>query len=136
MKATITPNVTDKFNTKHRLDDVKCHFAQYGIVSLAAKPYPDGTISQPITLRLYGTGTRNYAALWAGNEEINNRGTGYAGGYGYHRPSAAAAEAIRNAGIVLDEDIAGVGEDAIRNALMAIARAMKIKRPALIEAHP
>lgn len=135
MKATITPNV-EKFNAKHRKDDTKCHFAQYSVISLAAKPWDDQRIPEAITLRLYGTGSRNYAAIWINTADSTNRGTGYAGGYGYHRPSAAAAEAIRNAGVVLDQDIAGVGESAIREALMAIAKAIGVKRPALVEAHP
>ena len=64
------------------------------------------------------------AALWVNdytNSEINTSGTGSAGGYGYHRPSAAASEAIRNAGIELDQNISGRGDSAIEDAVKAIA---------------
>jgi hypothetical protein len=60
-------------------------------------------------------------------------GRGQAGGYGYHKPSAAIDAAIRSAGITLEytdsadkgrkADISGVGDEAIREALEAIARA-------------
>jgi hypothetical protein len=56
-------------------------------------------------------------------------GRGQAGGYGYHKPSAAIDAAIRSAGITLTRedgkraDISGVGDEAIREALEAIARA-------------
>ena len=135
MKAKILPNHVSRYNPNHRKDSAKVHFGQLSVISLSAKPYSEGRMPEAITLRLYGTGTKNYAALWiAGNDD--RRGTGQAGGYGYHRPSAAVSEAIRNAGIELDEDISGVGDAAIRTALMAIAKAFKVKRPALIEAHP
>ena len=48
--------------------------------------------------------------------------SGYAQGIG-HQKSAALADAIRNAGIELSEGIAGCGERAMREALIAIARA-------------
>jgi hypothetical protein len=136
MKATFLPNHTPKFNSSHRKDGSKVHFQQVSVISLAGKPMGDGRIDTAVMLRLYGTGNRNYAAIWVGNGAVNLRGTGQAGGYGYHRPSAAAAEAIRNAGIELSEDIAGVGECAIREAVMAIAKALKVKRPAIVEAFP
>jgi hypothetical protein len=135
MKAKILPNHVSRYNPNHRKDDVKVHFSQLSVISLSAKPWSEGRMPEEITLRLYGTGTKNYAAIWIAGEG-DHRGTGQAGGYGYHRPSVAASEAIRNAGIELDEDISGVGDAAIRTALMAIAKALKIKRPALIEAHP
>jgi ribosomal protein L32 len=74
--------------------------------------------------------------------EIYTQGSGRAGGYGYHRPSAAAGEAIRNAGFELltDEgkpcDIGGVGESAIEEALCAIADAIGLKDYALVRSHP
>ena len=48
--------------------------------------------------------------------------SGYAQGIG-HQKSAALADAISNAGIKISEDIAGCGERAMREALLAIARA-------------
>lgn len=130
MKTTIIPNHVPKFNTSHRKEG-KCYFSSLCVVSLAAKPNGDGRMDPVISLRLYGTGTRNYACLWAGER----RGSGWAGGYGYHRPSAAAGEAILNAGFQLSQDIGGVGESAMREALLSIAKALKVKRPAIVEAY-
>ena len=49
-------------------------------------------------------------------------GKGSACGYGYHKMSAALAEALDSAGVKLDKDISGVGETAMQEALTAIAR--------------
>lgn len=77
-----------------------------------------------VTLRLYHTQSRAYACVWAHTADwtITVSGGGRAGGYGYHRGSAAAQAAITNAGIALSEDIAGVGDSAIRAAVIAIAK--------------
>jgi hypothetical protein len=75
-----------------------------------------------------------YASLWVrrprtvdkeGNLESNScwwSGTGSAGGYGYHKVSAALDEAISSAGITLSRSVSGTGE--CEQALMAIAQAM------------
>jgi hypothetical protein len=60
-----------------------------------------------------------------GNLAINSAwwsGTGSAGGYGYHKSSAALDEAIRSAGITLSRSVSGTGE--CDDALMAIAKTM------------
>ena len=85
----------------------------------------DFTIKNPVTLRIYGTQARNYAAVWCNGNGVYKSGTGSAGGYGYHRPSAAACEAINNAGITLDDDINGRGDSAIKEACEAIAKAIQ-----------
>ena len=70
------------------------------------------------------------------------RGTGYhtcgsgsAGGYGYHRASAAAGEAITNAGFKLSESINGAGDTAIEDALCAIAQIQGYRKAILVESH-
>lgn len=104
------------------------HFtAQYSIVT--------SDYSQPVILRLYGTQSTNYACLWVDHEGVHISGGGKAGGYGYHRSSAAAQVAINNAGIALSQDIDGRGEGAIQDALKAIARALGLVEFGLIEAH-
>ena len=50
-------------------------------------------------------------------------GYGVAGGYGYCKRSAAFDAAVRSAGVKLSENVAGVGEAAVREAMRAIARA-------------
>lgn len=66
-----------------------------------------------------------HASIWVhGRGGHSYAGAGRAGGYGYHKPSAAIGDAIRSAGIKLTKDIHGVGETAIRDALKAIAVAL------------
>jgi hypothetical protein len=129
-RATIHAASPNKFSTSHRKEG-KCFFNSVSVISLAGKPWGCGRLDPEITLRLYGTGNKNFACLWISGQD--RRGSGSAGGYGYHRPSAAAQEAINNAGISLSLPIDGRGEEAIREALLAIARALKVKRPALVE---
>jgi hypothetical protein len=141
MKATYNATAKTKFTTSHRKEG-KCFFSSMQVIDLAAKPYNGTTAHAVIEARLYGTGSKNYAALWVHLPQskkypdgLHTSGTGSAGGYGYHRPSAALAEAIRNAGFTLDQDIGGRGESLMRESLLAIAAALGIKRPALLEAH-
>lgn len=135
MKAQIIPNHVCKFTTSHRKEG-KCFFSSLSVVSLADKPRFGGRLDPRVTLRLYGTGNRNFACLWVHAEPIHRNGSGWAGGYGYHRPSAAAAEAIHNAGFKISADISGGGEEAMREAVLAVAKAAGVKRPAIVEAHP
>lgn len=60
-------------------------------------------------------------------------GKGRANGYGYHKESAAIADAIDSAGIKLDVDISGVGDKAIRDALAAIGRACGASQVVVVE---
>jgi hypothetical protein len=62
-----------------------------------------------------------YASIWV---QYGNycAGHGKAGGYGYHKASAAIEDAIRSAGFTLERSIGGVGESAIEGALRAIAK--------------
>lgn len=138
MNATLTDR-PQKFTTKHRRE-TPCYFAQWSAGDLDAEPWPDGTLPELVTLRTYATprGSTVTAALWtqSADRSEHRSGTGSAGGGGYHKASAAAHEAIRNAGIDLSERIDGRGESAIASAVLAIARALGAKRPALITAKP
>lgn len=147
MKAKFDSTKKDKFTLSHRKES-KCHFESYAIITMGQASMPRFKAKIPVELRLYGTGNTNFACIWINNEkfgqdgEVCTHGSGRAGGYGYHRPSAAAGEAIRNAGFELltDEgnpmDIGGVGEQAIEQALCAIADAIGIKDYALVRSHP
>ena len=108
-------------------------YAEYAVIfpHMQKPKITRGRAHAAIVLRLYGTAQRNYACLWinasaglTGKESVYIGGGGYAGGYGYHRPSAAAESAIRDAGIVLSQSIGGVGDSAIEGALSAIAAAL------------
>lgn len=143
MKATYNATAKTKFTTSHRKENSKCFFEEYSIVTFdPSQIMPRYRARKIVELRLYGTGNVNFACLWTNTNDHGSRGSGRAGGYGYHRPSAAAGEAIRNAGFELltDDgkpmDIGGVGEQAIEQALCAIADAIGIKDYALVRSHP
>ena len=89
-----------------------------------------------------------YCALWVYGKETYCSGRGKAGGYGYHKESAALAGAIRSAGIQLTGAnyethegridykkpayISGCGAGSMRMALKAIARAAGARGQLLI----
>jgi len=141
MKAKYDPASKTKFTTRHRKEG-KCFFRSVTVVSLAAKPWHDGRMPEAITARIYGTGSSNTACVWINTttkkhpDGLHVSGSGKAGGYGYHRPSAALGQALCNAGFALSESISGRGESAMREALLAIAAAIGVKRPAIVESYP
>jgi hypothetical protein len=113
-----TNSQTDNFNRSHRKEN---HFYKEYLVITP-------NLQQIISCRMYGTGAMNYCCIWVrvipqGEQYATHTisGTGKAGGYGYHRESAAAHDAITAAGYILSESISGVGESAIERALVAIA---------------
>lgn len=112
----------------------------------------DGSLVELIDCRAWMGRSRNastvYASIWVKNGEHWYSGKGQAGGYGYHKISAAIGEAITSAGITLygspyrredgvDIDkrcsISGVGEGAIRSALRCIAQACGCEEFIIIE---
>lgn len=83
-------------------------------------------IREIVVARLYASlrrdANRVTCILWT-NGGHNANASGWASGYGYHKGSAALADAISNAGIKLTENISGCGKRAMHEALLAIARA-------------
>ena len=117
MKATLTtPNADNGRNYGGEKETLET----YKVIGVG-KTRSD--IHELATLRIYRGRSRNasrvYASLWLTYGNYNS-GTGWAGGYGYHKASAAAAEAIRSAGIKLDKDIGGTGDRATEDAMHAI----------------
>lgn len=84
------------------------------------------------SVRFYGANAAVYCVAWINGDA---RGYGKAGGYGYHKPSAAMSEALLRAGVHLDQSIDGVGDGAMIDALEALATFMGIKRPYVHHAH-
>lgn len=130
MQAVILTN-EGKFNPNHRKEKYFSK-AYIGVVVV------DGDILEVVDLRLYETPSRTYACIWLFGKMIYKNGSGYAGGYGYHLDSAAAGQAIENAGIQLSERIHGAGDRAIRQAVLAIVREIypDAEVATVIEAHP
>lgn len=79
-----------------------------------------GGMRDAITVRIHGTNAMNRVSVWV-HGDSGCAGHGTAGGYGYHRPSAALQEALTSAGIKLAQPIDGYGEQAMEDALLAIA---------------
>lgn len=133
--ATIAADHPGKFNPRHRKEGA-CFLEVRQIITIdqdAANPRH--RVWVPVDLRLYGTGRTNSACLWISHAGTYKTGSGSAGGYGYHRASAAAQEAIENAGVKLAQRIDGVGDNAIDDALCAIADALGITDYALHRTH-
>lgn len=122
-----------------------------------------GKIVNVATCRAYMGRSRNasvvYASIWVWTDphlsedgervyfSTSTSGTGSAGGWGYHKLSAAVGDAISSAGIELYGDvygredkktrayIGGVGDSAIHDALLAIGRAVLGGRAKLTVIH-
>lgn len=135
MKATYNKNAKTRFTSFHRKEN-KCYFDSFTALAPCLNYEGKPDLKPVVELRLYGTGNSNTAAIWVHSGDIHTSGTGQAGGYGYHRPSAAAAEAIRNAGFKLSNNISGVGNSAIEEAVKAIAEAVGYPDCPVFHAHP
>ena len=125
MKATIGKNVSNAINYKGEKELMKT----FNVVT--------DTLKEIITVRCYmgrsSSASTVYASIWINASGIYTSGKGKAGGYGYHKESAAIAEAIESAGITLDANISGVGDGAICAALEAIARALGFSNVLIVE---
>ena len=132
-----SPEKSTKFSRSHRRENGGFQQEFTALVH----PGPEGAryneMRAVVTLRIYGTAARNYACLWTAGDkpEHSRNGSGQAGGYGYHRPSSAAQEAIENAGFALSRRIDGVGDSAIREAVLAIAACLGFPQALLHCAH-
>lgn len=115
----MTVNFTESrkaFNPNYRKNNLSHQLSGVAVV--------DGKIKEVITVRIYNTDSRAYCAAWVYTGHDCKSGTAYAGGYGYHRASAAMEEALYNAGVDLGEHISGCGDSAMSRAVEAITRAV------------
>ena len=145
MRATFTKEVHNAIN----YGDKKTMLSHHVLIDKK-------TEKEIVDCRIYGAGVTVYCSIWVQSVKENKRpadwvygstsGKGSAGGYGYHKSSAAVAEAIKSAGIVLTgfpygspatsvtpaqtrallkkpAYIGGCGDESIRCALLAIAYA-------------
>lgn len=112
------------------------------VAAYQAIAYSRGKFFEPVVIRCWmgrsAQASTVYASIWVNTKDGRyTSGRGSAGGYGYHKESAAIDAAIASAGIhlfgaVFPSDnprekkrrhIDGVGETAIRAAIEAITRA-------------
>lgn len=122
MQATFTKsNVYAISEAAFRARDNQALLHQYAVLAETKNG-----IRELVIARLYASlrrgANRVTCILWT-NGGHNASASGYNGTYGLHRGSAALADAISNAGIELTDNISGCGYDAMREALLAIARA-------------
>lgn len=87
-----------------------------------------------VDARLGATNNCHYASVWLNmrycdNNYYNNcgsaRGAGKAGGYGYHRASAALESAFSRAGMCFEDGCSCKGESAMRECLLAAGEYLK-----------
>ena len=95
-----------------------------------------GEFSEPVTVRWYmsrsGDGASPvYCALWVHCSPYYVSGRGKAGGYRYHKASAAFQDACDSAGIELSQPVDGCGGSSVRDALYAIGQALGFERAEL-----
>lgn len=122
MQATFTKSdFYNISNAAYRAREKQALIQQYSVIAET-----ENDIRELVIARLYAPLRRNAlrvtCILWT-NGPHNANASGYDDSYGHHRGSAALADAISNAGIKLTENISGCGYDAIREAMLAIARA-------------
>ena len=87
-----------------------------------------GEIVTPVTVRCFmGRSAQSstvYACAWINGRGHERSGAGQAGGHGYHKESAAIGAALDSAGVSLAQNIDGVGESAVKEAILAIVKKM------------
>lgn len=127
MKATLSTKQHTGDLARNRKEK---HFtSQYSVVAVDKKR----CIKEIVTARIYQTSGRAHACVWVHSADAHLTGGGWAGGYGYHRSSAALQKALNDAGITLSEAIDGCG--AMETALCAVATALGYESPQIIYAH-
>jgi hypothetical protein len=127
MKNTVTNYAPESRSLGSYRKEQHGLYKQYTILDLGAEAYPCAYTGMPThpavaTVRVYWPASTAYACVWLNFSDSYSVGKGKAGGYGYDKESAAIEEALRSAGITLEHSIHGVGEQAIKGALVALAR--------------
>ena len=79
------------------------------------------------------TESRVYCSLVVQQVYYWRHAIAFAGGGGYHKSSAALQTALEKCGINLSDNIHGVGDSAIDEALLAIASAMNCHQARIVE---
>ena len=95
-----------------------------------------GEFSEPVTVRWYASRSGDgaspvHCSLWIHCSPYYVSGRGKAGGYGYHKASAAFQEACDSAGIELSQSVDGRGDSMVRDAMYSIGAALGFERAEL-----
>lgn len=101
--------------------------------------YKNNDFHTPVDVRCYMGRSNNasvvYASIWVNDKEVCTTGTGQASGWGYDKQSAAISGALRSADITLTQRIDGVGDSAVREAILAIGKALKYRKMHISEVY-
>ena len=121
MKAKFTK--TDVSNARN-LGDKKETIRQMVLIT-----HKDGGFKEPVVVRWYmsrsGDGASPvYCSMWVNHHPYYVSGRGKAGGYGYHKASAAFQDACDSAGIELSQPVDGRGASLVKEAMFAIGEAL------------
>ena len=152
IKAVLSPVAV---SNGRRLDDKElCH--GYKLLAVRAGQEPVELVAAYVWTGRSRSASTFYAAIWVTGSDADNRpwlsGSGRAGGWGYHKSSAALDSAIYSAGIELfgsaysghrdtpldwskKVHIDGVGDEAIERAIVAIGQAAGYELSELIFVH-
>lgn len=113
----------------YRDREEKHFYTGYKVVCIS-----EGEMVELVDARLGATNNCHYASVWLNVHYCNNnyynncgsaRGAGKAGGYGYHKASAALDSALRRAGMKFNIGCSGMGESAMRDCLMTAGEYLK-----------
>lgn len=127
-------------NNTRNLTPKKELIRAYSLIGKAGQSAPQETVIVRLYTSRSGDGASPvYCSLWvrgnhpSGQGSISLGGHGAARGYGYHKGSAALQAAIDSAGIKLAQPIDGVGDEAMREAMRAIATACGMHTVLIVE---
>jgi hypothetical protein len=126
MKATFEKPKKEGFRPSYRKENAGLYKGYKAIT-------PEGKTL--LDLRIYYPNSVAYSCLWVPCND-HASGSGKAGGYGYHKTSAAAAEAFEKAGYSLNEGVSGRGDGAILEAIQAVCALHGYENPIIVTMHP
>lgn len=113
----------------YRERQAKHFYNGYKVVTIV-----NGEMVNLVDARLGATDNCHYASVWLNMRYYDNDyyniygcayGAGKAGGYGYHRASAALESALHRAGVRFSIGCSGMGESAMRDCLMTAGEYLK-----------
>lgn len=142
----IKAQIIKKQDNARRLDNKELVSAFSLVVRL-----PSGELREVVTARCYmgrsASASVVHAVMWVRCADGHwTSGSGHAGGYGYHKESAAIASAISSAGVTLQDldrtdrpdrwfDFGGTGTSYYPQVFEAIARAAGYRGRTLLVSH-
>lgn len=124
-------NPAQDMPSSYRERQEKHFYNGYKVVTIV-----NGEMVELVDARLGATNSCHYASVWLNMRYYDNdyyntcgsaRGAGKAGGYGYHRASAALDSALCRAGMRFSVGCSGMGESAMRDCLMCAGEYLKLE---------